>query len=32
MSVGGDRVLHIFAERARAPVATFGADRLPCFR
>jgi hypothetical protein len=32
MPVGGDRVLHVFAERARTPVATFGPRGLPCFR
>lgn len=32
MPTGGDRVLHVFAERSRTPVGTFGPGRLPCFR
>jgi hypothetical protein len=32
MPVGGDRVLHVFAERARTPIRTFGPQGLPCFR
>ena len=32
MPVGGDRVLHVFAERTRTPVSTFGPGGLPCFR
>jgi hypothetical protein len=32
MPVGGDRVLHVFAERSRMPVGTFGPGGLPCFR
>ena len=32
MPVGSDRVLHVFADRARTPVGTFGAKGLPCFR
>ncbi len=32
MPVGGDRVLHVFAERARTPLGTFGPHGLPCFR
>jgi hypothetical protein len=32
MPVGGDRVLHVFAERTRTPSGTFGTGGLPCFR
>ena len=32
MPVGSDRVLHVFAERARTPVRAFGRQNLPCFR
>jgi hypothetical protein len=32
MPVGGDRVLHVFAERARMPSGRFGLGGLPCFR
>lgn len=32
MPVGSDRVLHVFAERARTPSGTFGPSGLPCFR
>lgn len=32
MPVGDDRVLHVFAERARKPAGTFGPHALPCFR
>ena len=32
MPLGNDRVLHVFAERARTPVGTFGRSGLPCFR
>ena len=32
MPVGSDRVLHVFAERARTPAGTFGPKGLPCFR
>lgn len=32
MPAGGDRVLHVFAERARTPSGAFGPAGLPCFR
>jgi hypothetical protein len=32
MPIGSERVLHVFAERARTPVGTFGPHGLPCFR
>jgi hypothetical protein len=32
MAVGGDRVLFVFAERARTPSGTFGPGGLPCYR